>query len=87
MVPGDMVEVTMAGHGEQRALGQPGQLFAQADQPRAAVDQHIPVTALDMPEVATVKRADIRLVDQAYAIAHSLDFEPLIAADDFHWAP
>ncbi|MNF08134.1 hypothetical protein D3C80_2084740 [compost metagenome] len=77
----------MAGHSQQGALCQPGQLFAQADQPRTAVDQYVPVTTLDVPEVAAVERADIRLVDQAYAIAHALDLKPLIAADDFHWGP
>ncbi|MNR26112.1 hypothetical protein D3C85_1433030 [compost metagenome] len=37
-----------------------------------------------MPEVAAVERPDVRLVDQADAIAEMFDFEPLIAADDLH---
>ncbi|MNN93804.1 hypothetical protein D3C81_2123250 [compost metagenome] len=32
VVPGDMVEVGVAGHRQQRPLGEPGQLFTQADQ-------------------------------------------------------
>lgn len=84
VMPGDVVEVGVAGHGEQWPVGEPGQLLAQADHARAGVDQHIAVTALYMPEVAAVIRAHPRLVDQADAIGALLYFKPLVAGDDFH---
>lgn len=84
VVPGDVVEVGVAGHGEQRSVGEPGQLLAQADHAGAGVDQHVAVTALNMPEVAAVIRAHQRLVDQADAIGALLYFKPLVTGDDFH---
>jgi hypothetical protein len=33
VMPGDVVEVAVTGHGHQRPLGDPRQLLAQADQP------------------------------------------------------
>jgi hypothetical protein len=37
-----------------------------------------------VPEVAAVEGPDVRLVNQANAIAELFDFEPLIARNDFH---
>lgn len=84
VVPGDVVEVGVAGDGEQWPVGEPGQLLAQADHARASVDQHVTVTALYVPEVAAVIRSHPRLVDQADAISAFLYFKPLVTGDDFH---
>ena len=55
VVPGDVVEVGVAGHCYQRPLGDQGDMLAQADHAPTAVDQEIAVTAAQMPEVAAVE--------------------------------
>src|SRR3990167_6804777 len=84
MVAGDMVEVAMAGHRQQRFLGEPGQLLTQADQARAGVDQHIALAALHMPHIAAVEGPYIGFVDQLYAVIQTVYCKPLFACDDFH---
>lgn len=59
VVAGDMVEVGVAGHRQQRSFGEPGQLLAQADQTGAAVHQHVALAALDMPHVAAIEGAHV----------------------------
>ena len=84
VMPGDMVEVAMTGHRQQRLFGQPRQLLAQADQPGTRVDQHVMLAPLHMPHVAAIEGAHVRLVDQADAIVAVLHLEPAVTADDFH---
>ncbi|MDT4854281.1 hypothetical protein FQZ97_885750 [compost metagenome] len=87
VVAGDMVEMGMAGHRQQGAPGEPGQLLAQADKARTGVDQQVLVAALHVPEVAAVEGPHVGLADQADAVVAVFDFEPLVAADDFHGGP
>ena len=69
VVAGDVVEVGVAGDGDQRLLGDERDVLAQADHAPAAVDQQVAVAAAHMPEVAAVEFLDERLVDPGHAVA------------------
>lgn len=84
MMPSDMIEMRMACHGHQGTLGQPGKLLPQADDTRAAIDQNITVSSLNVSEVAAVKGPNVRFVDQTDPIGATLYLKPLISADNVH---
>jgi hypothetical protein len=42
------------------------------------------LSALDVPEIAAIEGADVRLVNQANAVTELFHLEPLIAADNLH---
>ena len=65
---GDVVEMRVAGHGDQRPLGHERDVLAQADHAPAGIDQQVAVAAAQMPEVAAVEFLDVRLVDPGDAV-------------------
>ena len=81
VVQADMVEMRVAGHGLQRAFGHQRHPVTQGDHAHPAVDQHIAVAAPDVPDVAAVEFADMRLVDMGDAVAHPSHSPPVFRLD------
>jgi hypothetical protein len=77
VVQADVVEMGVAGDGLQRAFGDQRHPVAEGDDAHAAVDQHVAIAAPDVPDVAAVELADMRLVDMGDAVAHLADAPPV----------
>ena len=54
----DMVEMGVAGDGQNRPPGQDAELPSQADDAHAGIDEEVAVAPVHMPDVAAVERLD-----------------------------
>ena len=80
----DMVEMAVAGDGDQRPLPEHSDLAAQADHAHARIEQQITVATAHMPDVAALERLDLRLVVQGDAVREAPRFEPACGSGDAH---
>ena len=84
VVPAHVVEMGVAGDGDQLLLGDQRNVRAQADDTPAGIDQQVAVAAAQVPEIAAVEFLDVGLVDPGDAVVQATDAEPGGGIDPAH---
>ena len=80
----DMIEMGMAGDGQNRSFGQEGDLLPQAYDAHAGIDQQVAVAPAHMPDIAAIERLDVRFPDMGHAVVERARLIPGFSRRDLH---
>src|ERR1700692_902414 len=81
MMISDVIEVRVAGNGEQRFAAEPGELFHETDDTGTRVEQEVSISATHVPDVASIKDADVGLVNMGHAARVRCTCVPLLGVE------
>ena len=80
LVAADVIEMGVACHRDQLALGNKRHPLTKRNDTHATVDKHVTIAAAHMPYVAAIEFLDMRLADIGHIVVKTADTVPVLRA-------
>ena len=80
----NVVVVDVGRQGDERFIDQIGDLISQGGNAETGVDQQIPITSADVPDIAAQEWMGVGLAKKSQPVCHIRSFEPARGDLQFH---